>query len=111
MVYLAGRPYHLSCTPPDCTAGAAVGDTVTFTVVYFANPDPREDQWDWSFVSINSSMVESENPDDVTFIVREGYVTLTVNDITPSLFGNYTIISLNEHGQDETMLPLVPEGN
>ncbi len=106
-----GRPHHLSCTPSDCAAGAAVGDNVTFTVVYFANPDPRENQWDWSFVSINSSMSESEQPGSVTFTVHGGYVLLTVNDITPSLFGNYTVTSWNGIGEaTSTLLMLISEG-
>ncbi len=55
-IYTVCPPYHLSCTPSDCAAGAAVGH-VTFTVVYFVNPDPREDQWNLEFlVSINSTM-------------------------------------------------------
>ncbi len=56
-------------------------------------------------------MAESEKPDSVTFTAHGGYVLLTVNDITSSLFGNYTVTSWNGIGEaTSTLLMLIPEG-
>ncbi len=80
-------------------------------MTFFANPDPEINQWDWSFVSLNQSTGDGFKPDGVDLTVGEGYVLLTVQDVTPVMFGSYKVTSVNEYGQDETTLDLVPEGN
>ena len=58
-----------------------------------------------------SRMSKSETPDSVTLTVHGGYVLLTMTDITPSLFGNYTVTSENGIGEaTSTLLMLIPEG-
>ncbi len=42
---------------------------------------------------------ESETPDSVNLFVGNS----SVSDITPSLFGNYTVTSENKHGQHKTI--------
>ncbi len=108
--HVAGQPYHTACSPPRCAAGAGIGDNVTFTVSFFANPDPREDQWQWSFTSHNQNATVNSNPDSITFSIREGYIILIVNEVTVDLFGNYIVTSVNEYGDDQTVLQLLPEG-
>ena len=110
LAHVSGRPYHTACVPSGCKAGAAIGNNVTFTVVFFANPDPTEGQWQWSFTSINQSVAVGSNPDGVTLIVSKGYVLLVVDKVTIDLFGSYTVFSRNDHGQDQTVLQLLPEG-
>ena len=111
--HVSGRPYHTACIPSDGTAVVGIGD-VTFTVVFFANPDPNPDPdgggWIWSFKPYNLSSTSDSNPEGVTFTIKEGYVVLNVEDVTMDLFGNYTVTSQNDYGSDQTVLQLIPEG-
>ncbi len=55
-------------------------------------------------------MAETEKPNRVTLTVENGYVLLTVSDITPGMFGNYTVTSENRVGDaTSTALMLTPE--